>query len=129
MTVQLELLTPELQPTYTVEQWRPVVGYEGTFEISDEGRVRSVTGRILPLHRNGGGYPKVSLHGKGYLVHRLVLEAFIGPEPEGMQACHFNDVGHDNHLSNLRWDYPRANMADQIRNRRYKHQQSNAINQ
>jgi hypothetical protein len=46
-------------------------------------------------------------------VHRLVLEAFRGPCPPGMEACHGNGDRGDPRLSNLRWDTHRANMADQ----------------
>lgn len=46
------------------------------------------------------------------LVHRLVLEAFVGPCPEGMEGCHNNGNGLDNRLENLRWDTHQANMDD-----------------
>lgn len=48
-------------------------------------------------------------------VHKLVLLAFVGPCPKGMQACHFPDRDPGNNaLSNLRWDYPKANHADAV---------------
>ncbi len=48
-------------------------------------------------------------------VHRLVLEAFVGPCPEGMQCCHFPDRNPaNNRLSNLRWDTAKANAADKV---------------
>lgn len=50
------------------------------------------------------------------LVHRLILEAFVGSCPEGMEACHWNDDPTDNRLENLRWDTHRANGADMVRN-------------
>lgn len=50
------------------------------------------------------------------LVHRLVLEAFIGPCPDGMEACHYPDRNpENNHLSNLRWDTRRENVADSVK--------------
>lgn len=52
-------------------------------------------------------------------VHQLVLEAFVGPRPEGMEACHWNDVCTDNRLENLRWDTTSANRHDQVRNGRH----------
>lgn len=52
------------------------------------------------------------------MVHHLVLEAFIGRCPEGMYACHNNDIKTDNCLSNLRWDTPEANWGDRFRNGR-----------
>lgn len=51
-------------------------------------------------------------------VHRLVLEAFVGPCPEGQQACHADDDKANNSLINLRWDSPSANAADMRRNGR-----------
>jgi hypothetical protein len=50
-----------------------------------------------------------------YGVHRLVLEAFVGPCPAGMEACHNNGVRTDNRLENLRWDTRSANCRDRIR--------------
>lgn len=51
-------------------------------------------------------------------VHRLILEAFIGPCPDGMEGCHFDDDPSNNRLTNLRWDTPKANKADAFRNGR-----------
>jgi hypothetical protein len=48
-------------------------------------------------------------------VHRLVLEAFIGPCPHGMEACHWDGRPENNQLSNLRWDTDLANQADSAR--------------
>jgi hypothetical protein len=48
----------------------------------------------------------------------MVLEAFVGPSPEGMEACHRDDVPANNHLSNLRWDTHRANLREASRNGR-----------
>lgn len=47
-------------------------------------------------------------------IHRLVLEAFVGPCPEEMQACHGNGIRHDNRLENLRWDTRVGNAGDRI---------------
>lgn len=52
------------------------------------------------------------------LVHHIVLEAFIGPRPDGMVGCHANDIGDDNRLENLRWDLPSANYRDRDNNGR-----------
>src|SRR5262245_39281520 len=64
--------------------------------------------RLMKLHRHGG-YVRVNLVGDGVnvsrAVHCLVLEAFVGPCPPGMEACHFPDSNRaNNNLSNLRWD-------------------------
>lgn len=69
------------------------------------------------LHQNG--YQIVSLYqdGKGIrcFVHRIVLEAFIGPCPPDMQACHNDGNRINNRLANLRWDSRKANERDKIR--------------
>lgn len=100
------------------EQWRPVVGHEGLYEVSDQGRVRTVarwhrtgaTPRLLPvktLAQAIGGraenYKRVMLRAptRHAYVHHLVLEAFVGPRPPDMQVCHINDDGFDNRLANL----------------------------
>lgn len=53
---------------------------------------------------------------KSRYVHQLVLEAFVGPRPEGLEACHWNDVSDDNRLDNLRWATKSANRYDCVRN-------------
>lgn len=117
----------------TPEEWRLVVGYEGLYEVSDQGRVRSLdrdstrgdgvkrrlTGRMMKAYRSPGNYDRVSLfdglgrrHWKR--VHTLVLEAFIGPRPDGAVACH-NDGDHtNNRVDNLRWDTYSANNVDLV---------------
>lgn len=103
-----------------IERWAPVPGYEGYYEVSDLGRVRSISrvveGRwgptqrgekLLAAHPAGGRYLKVSLCRDGSLaqkqVHTLVLEAFVGPAPERHQCDHIDfDIG-NNALENLRW--------------------------
>ena len=113
------------------ENWKPVVGYEGLYEVSDQGRVRSLD-RVVPHARSGvmkrkgkilkqspinqDGYLAIGLHRNGHqkkrMVHRLVLMAFVGPCPEGMEGCHNNGVNTDNRLENLRWDTPKENSED-----------------
>ncbi len=74
--------------------------------------------RQLKALVSGVGYLQVSLvrHDRSVItcqVHQLVLEAFVGPRPEGMQACHFPDQSRTNaRLDNLRWDTQEANAAD-----------------
>ena len=112
----------------SIETWKPVVGYEGIYEVSDRGRVRSLD-RVNPAgHRLRGKMLKLRHHPRGYMqttltrdgicqtkkIHRLVLEAFVGPCPPGMESCHRNGVRDDNRVSNLRWDTPLANAADRI---------------
>lgn len=117
----------------SIEQWRPVVGWEGLYEVSDHGRVRSLErvvqfgcqqrtapSRILKPGQNVHGVPFVNLSGGGKRhirsVHTLVLEAFVGPRTPGYHGCHWNDVKTDNRVENLRWDTASANARDKIRN-------------
>ena len=63
------------------------------------------------------GYPHVTLcrNGKGTskFIHELVLTAFVGPRPQGMECCHYPDRDPtNNRLENLRWDTSKANEAD-----------------
>ena len=109
------------------ETWKAVVGFEGIYEVSDHGRVRrvapSVNGHqpgLKKLFTEDRGYKQTALYDRGrmrqVMVHVLVLEAFIGPRPPGMQGCHYDDNPSNNHLSNLRWDTPSANGYDRARN-------------
>ena len=122
----------DLQPS--PERWLPVVGYEGFYEVSDHGRVRSVDrtvkfrdGRVFSYTSQlrsqtpqvPYGHMAVGLKRNGkrrtVRVHRLVLEAFVGPCPEGMEGCHNDGDASNNALSNLRWDTSSANKQDMIR--------------
>lgn len=115
------------------ERWLPVVGYEGSYEVSDQGRVRGlarlvdngrgglypVKGAVLRPAVHKTGYMNVSLslcgNSKTYRLHRLVMRAFVGQVPEGMEVCHENGDALDNRLANLRYDTHSANMFDAIR--------------
>ena len=90
-----------------------------------DGYGASRDGRIWSLRRNGWremsgssqskGYRRVHCGGVDFLVHRLVLAAFHGPCPEGMQARHLNGDKLDNRAENLAWGTPSENAADKIR--------------
>lgn len=116
----------------TEERWLPVVDWEGLYEVSDLGRVRSVERvvqfgaqtRLVPStvlkpgkNRQGVLYVNLS-NGTNQVkrVHQLVLEAFVGPRPPGMEGCHWDDNKENNALTNLRWDTHSANMFDKVRN-------------
>lgn len=99
------------------ERWLPVVGYEGWYEVSDLGHIMRVrTGRILRCHPDTSGQPMVSLCRYGIrapkLVSRLVLQAFVGPCPDGMECCHNDGNPANNRLDNLRWDTHVNNERD-----------------
>jgi NUMOD4 motif/HNH endonuclease len=108
------------------ERWLPVVGFEGLYEVSDLGRVRSlkrhdrfgrsVRPRILKDGPAGNGYRKVDLSKEGrytYMyVHIAVLTAFGGPRPLGTECAHRNGIPYDNRYGNLEWKTHVANEAD-----------------
>jgi hypothetical protein len=101
--------------------WRPVVGYEGRYEVSDAGEVKSYVGRLKSSNLAGRivtpcisrGYPKVDLAMNGkkrpFTVHRLVMAAFVGVRPAGFQINHKNGIKTDNRLENLEYCSTAAN--------------------
>jgi hypothetical protein len=117
----------------TEERWLPVVGFEGFYEVSDAGRMRSLSrtvktchggtrqhlGRILKLTASAKGHLYVGLSRDGvvtlYFVHRAALEAFCGPCPPEMEGCHGDGNPANNNLSNLRWDTRSNNHLDAVR--------------
>ena len=104
------------------EVWKPVVGYEDRYSVSNMGRFRrtkpyrsTTVGRLLRGYCDKRGRIIVSLRQRGHLAHRLVLEAFVGPCPDGMVACHNDGNASNNELDNLRWDTQSANINDKNR--------------
>lgn len=89
-----------------MEEWRPVVGYEGRYEVSSLGRVRRV--KIIVPSKKKHGYLQVSLSDesgvrKSFRLHRLVAEAFL-PNPEGKpQVNHKDENTENNRADNLEW--------------------------
>ncbi len=115
-----------------VEEWRPAVGWEGLYEVSDLGRVKSLDRYISAQGRryscrllkpgNDGRYLFVILRKDGVStnrkVHRLVLEAFEGPRPSGMEALHGPGGVHDNCWpESLHWGTRLENVRDLVRDR------------
>jgi hypothetical protein len=98
------------------EEWRPLVGWERVYRVSNMGRVYSLIrgGRFVgTVHDRYVGFNARDNGRNGsILVHRAVLETFVGPAPEGMEACHNNGIPSDNRLSNLRWGTHTENLAD-----------------
>ena len=119
--------------TTSVEVWKPVVGYEGLYEVSDQGRVRSLdrtiksakgfynlNGKLLKPRKGSGGYYLVSFYNSGNCSHKrihvVVLEAFAGNRPSPQHdACHNDGDPANNALVNLRWDTRKENHKDLVR--------------
>lgn len=123
------------------EQWLPVVGYEGLYEVSDHGQVRSCDrlvyggsgthytrkSQILKQEnhrpkgkRCGDTYKRVGLSRnavkKNVYVHKMVLEAFVGPCPDGMECRHLNSNSSENNRANLSWGTGKQNTLDKLQN-------------
>lgn len=110
------------------ETWKPVRGYEKLYEVSNEGRVRSLnyrhTGKTKEMRavNNGSGYLLVGLCMDGkvklHLVHRLAYEAFRGKIPDGMQINHLDENKLNNCLENLELCTRKENCNYGTRNER-----------
>ena len=101
-----------------MEQWKDIEGYEGLYQVSNYGRVKSleryqenhsklqkVEEKILTRSDNGNGYLFATLWKNGkskrYYIHRLVVQAFIGPIPEGYAVNHLDFDTRNNNADNL----------------------------
>ena len=107
------------------EQWKPIQEFNGEYEVSNLGRVRSmkryygVVGRIMPQTIQRKGYYAVTfwMNNKAYCrkVHRLVIEAFT-PNPDNLPCInHIDGNKLNNHVSNLEWCTYQANMQHAVR--------------
>jgi hypothetical protein len=116
------------------EEWRPVVGFEGLYEVSNLGRVRSLDrvlnqrcrwgGAMLKLYRgrclevavDRRGRRSVGLwvlgENKRRMVSGIVAAAFLGPRPDGMEVCHCDGDRSNDAAANLRYDTHVGNEAD-----------------
>jgi hypothetical protein len=100
------------------EEWR-VISWAPKYQVSNFGRVRGARGWILkPIFRNT--YHAVNLfptkdRSKMENIHVLVLQAFVGPRPDGYHGCHWDGDKSNNCLGNLRWATVKENIADQKR--------------
>lgn len=111
-----------------MEILKDIPGHEGRYQVSDEGRVRSLDrlvrvvcqgidtvriakGKVLRPGRNGSGHVTVALgKGNSRQVHQLVLEAFVGQCPSGCEVLHLNHCHADNRLANLRYGTRSENL-------------------
>lgn len=110
-----------------MERWTPIEGYEGRYEVSDLGRVRSLprkfqpAGRTLRLRTHRDGYQTVALYDgagnpKQCFVHRLVCAAFIGAAPSDRPDVNHKDGNkQNNHSANLEWSNDSLNVAHAFR--------------
>ncbi len=111
-----------------VEKWKDIVKYKGFYQISNLRHTRSIArvikgrrykSKILKPYCKPNGYLEITLSNNGiqikYYVHRLVLETFIGPCPNGLQCCHYDGLRNNNNLNNLRWDTPSNDCLDKKR--------------
>lgn len=115
------------------ETWKAVVGYEGIYEVSDIGRVRSLDrpgrrpgwrlkGKILKQTIGSHGYLTVNLHNRAQItrtVHGLVAQTFFGPRPYGQEARHGVHGRLDNSVENLEYGTHKENEKDKIRDQVY----------
>jgi NUMOD4 motif-containing protein/HNH endonuclease len=112
-----------------MEAWRAVPEWEGFYEVSDSGKVRSLDrtvkgrhgptryrGRVLATRAAGNGYEYVTLSRGSEVthcaVHSLVCAAFLGSRDAGMEVCHGNGIKTDNRIANLRYDSRSANALE-----------------
>lgn len=123
------------------EQWKPVVGWEGLYEVSSFGQVKSLSrtstipnrwgglttrtypDKIMSQAKNKSEYFQVVLDHDGRRsrehVHRLLCRAFNGPSEDGRtHVAHWDGNGLNNHVDNLRWATPFENSQDRIRHER-----------
>lgn len=114
---------------FDTEIWKPVKGYEGKYEISNHGRVKSLDShhishkeKIMKPWEANKKYLYITLRNgsvkKTYAVHQLVLDTFVGVNPGGKQCAHWDGSPHNNHVNNLRWATAKENCADRDRHER-----------
>lgn len=111
-----------------MEQWRPVPRWEGLYEVSDLGRIKSLR-RALPDGRVRKEYVRTpAIKGRHYArvlfccgarqetaqVHHIVLTVFVGPRPDGLWGLHRNGDKSDNRLTNLYYGTPQQNADDRV---------------
>jgi NUMOD4 motif/HNH endonuclease len=128
------------------ERWKAVVGFEGLYEVSDRGRVRSIgrlevitriqfgkkdthsrvrKGGLISVKENSRGYRVVTLwkNGKAYFpfVHQLVLAAFVGRRVKNSVSRHLDGNCRNNSPTNLAWGSQKDNVADSIEHGTWTH--------
>lgn len=120
-----------------MEVWKDVIGYEGLYQVSNLGRVKSYpkkwycgngmnnlkfhNGILLKTHVTYNGYAKVALCKKGknkhLLIHRLIAEAFIANIDKKPCVNHINGIKTDNRIENLEWATYSENTKHSFKNK------------
>lgn len=125
------------------EIWKPIIGYEGLYEVSNYGRVKSlerkvnsrygihrtINKKILKPNINSGGYCVVRIGGKTNSIHTLVYEAFIGKIPKGYYVNHIDENKANNAVWNLNLLTAKENSNWGTRNERIAKSLSKPISQ
>lgn len=119
------------------EKWKPVKNYEGFYEVSDCGNIRSLkrattSGKILKPAKDNYGYLRVTLSMNGvsktHQIHRVVAEAFVSGYSESKnQVNHKNEIKDDNRASNLEWCTAKYNTNYKNLPMRRKHHNSKPV--
>lgn len=114
------------------EIWKDIEGFEGLYQVSNMGRVRSLRRNIILKNRITSGYEMVLLYTnnirKNYLVHRLVAHAFI-PNPNNLpQVNHKDENKTNNCVDNLEWCDGKYNTNYGTGNKRRAQKQLNNKN-
>lgn len=100
-----------------MEEWRKILLFGEHYWVSNYGQHKNRR-RLLKLVCNKGYWFAKLSHGgvkKSFPIHRLVLEAFVGPRPAGMECRHLDGNKNNNRLYNLAWGTGEENRADQVR--------------
>lgn len=119
-----------MSTTATGIEYRPIAGFQG-YRVGNDGSIwsqweyngrnprRLGAWRLLKPKADHDGYLALNLFRERRAhrrkVHLLVLEAFVGPRPDGLQGCHNDGDPSNCTVSNLRWDTPKANQSDRRR--------------
>ena len=96
--------SPKLQTYYETdgpEEWR-TLDIDPSVKVSSWGRVKR-NGKLTQLGCDKDGYQRITLKGKSYRLHRIILNAFVPCPDEGYVTDHINNIHNDNRISNLRW--------------------------
>jgi len=104
----MSISTPSASPILLLEHWKPVVGFESRYQVTNVGRVWSIASqKIMKPFLDRDGYLRVSLskqgHSKQSPIHRLVGNAFLGLMPESLTTNHKNTWKRKNWVSNLEY--------------------------